>query len=154
MSIRRRSVVWLFSGVLAHSAVSVAPAAADPDPGVTTNIEQARGSAGCPALRYDQNVERAAAVINRSSFDYVNHTAEDTPADGQDLSAIVNEFGVGASKAMTLQGAGQDSATALRGLLLQGYQAIPDCSYTDFGVDSLVEPVTGFHLIVVVLAER
>lgn len=140
--------------VVALSAITVAPAAADPDPGLASNIEQARGSAGCPALRYDQNVERAAGVVNRSSFGYLTHTAEDTPADGQDPIVIVNEFGVGASKAVTLQGAGEDPAIALRGLLLQGYRAIPDCSYTDFGVDSLFDPVTGFHLVVVVLAQR
>jgi hypothetical protein len=51
----------------------------------------------------------------------------------------------------SFQGAAHSEADAVKGVLLEGRNAIPDCSYTDFGVSLLHEPQSDFTLAVVVL---
>ena len=80
--------------------------------------------------------------------------AENVPADGPDPIAIVNEFGVGSGTAVSLQSAGPDVTTAITALLLQGYKAVPDCSYTDFGVDARYDPGTRQQLLVAILVGK
>ena len=42
-------------------------------------------------------------------------------------------------------------AGAVKGVLLQGYNAIPDCSYTSFGASQLYEEQSGLVLVAVLL---
>jgi hypothetical protein len=146
------------SGVSAAlaSAVSVgtvlaAPALADPSPGLQQAVIDARATAACAPLNYNAAVEHAADIVNRSTYSYLAHAAENVPADDPHPTAIVKDLGINASKASSFQGAGRDPADAMKGLLLQGRNAIPDCSYTDFGVSLLQEPQSDFTLAVVVL---
>jgi hypothetical protein len=127
------------------------PAAADPAPDLAQAVNSARGSAQCGSLRYDPRVEHAAEIINRSTYDYLNHTAQNVPADNPHPTAIVKDLGIEGTKSYALQGASQNEGDAIKGLLLQGYQVIPDCAYTDIGVSLLYEETSGFYLVVAVL---
>ncbi|CQD06672.1 hypothetical protein BN000_01328 [Mycobacterium europaeum] len=111
----------------------------------------ARGSAACGPLRYSPTVEHAADIVNRSTYTYLNHTAENVPADDPHPTAIVKDLGMDASKVLSLQGAAREEADAIKGVLLEGRTAIPDCAYTDFGASVLHEEQSDFTLAVVVL---
>lgn len=128
------------------------PASADPSPAVADAIAAARTGAPCAALRYDPTVEHAADIVNRSTYTYLNHTAENIPADGLHPTSILHDLGIDTGKALALQGAARNGADAVKGVLLQGRNAIPDCAYTAFGVSVLREEQSGFTLAVVVLA--
>ncbi|WP_235738277.1 hypothetical protein [Mycolicibacterium austroafricanum] len=127
-------------------------AGADPHQGLTEVITAARGSAPCGPLRYDPQAEHAAEIINRSTYAYVNHTAEHVPADDTHPAAIAADVGLTGTKVISLQGAGKSERDAIQGLVTQGYLALPDCAYTDFGTSMLYEPESGYSLAVVVMA--
>jgi hypothetical protein len=126
-------------------------AAADPAPAVQQAVMDARGAASCGPLNYNPTVEHAAGIVNRSTYTFLDHTAENVPADDPHPTAIVKDLGVKASKVSSFQGAAHNEADAIKGVLLEGRNAIPDCSYTDFGVSLLYEPQSDFTLAVVVL---
>ena len=119
-----------------------------------TNLRDAvtsgRSGTPCDALRYNDVVDHVAQVINKSTDDYLNHNATRVPV--ADPLEGLKEFGYGGTKAYLLQGAHESEAKAIKGALLQGYAAIPDCSYTDFGVSIVRNSATGNTLAVVVLA--
>lgn len=125
-------------------------AAADPAAGLADAVNSVRGSA-CGPLRYDPVVEQAAEIVNRSIYDYLNHTAENVPLDDPHPMALISDLGISATKAIALKGAGQQEADAIHGLLIQGYKDIPDCAYTAFGVSVLREPESGYTLTVAML---
>ncbi|MGL5441204.1 hypothetical protein [Mycobacteroides stephanolepidis] len=127
------------------------PAIAEPAPEVTQAVVDARGGTSCTPLRYNPAVEHAADIINRSTYSYLNHTAENVPADEPHQKAIVKDLGVNASRTASFQGAGRNVADAIKGVLLEGRDAFPDCAYTDFGVSRLYEEQSDFTLVVVVL---
>jgi hypothetical protein len=126
-------------------------AAADPSPAVQQAVVDARGAASCGPLNYDPKVERAADIVNRSTYTYLDHSAENVPADDAHPTAIVKDLGINANKVSSFQGAAHNEADAVKGVRLEGRNAIPDCSYTDFGVSLLHEPQSDFTLAVVVL---
>jgi hypothetical protein len=137
------------------AAVLLAPtAAADPAPEIAQAVVSARGTASCGTLRYNPTVEHAADIVNHSTYGYLDHTAQNVPADGRNPTAIVKDLGIDASKVLSLQGAAQNEADAIKGVLLEGHDAIPDCSYTDFGVSLLHEQESGYALAVVVLVGK
>ncbi|CPS04365.1 Uncharacterised protein [Mycobacteroides abscessus subsp. massiliense] len=141
--------------VVALPLVSVlfAPeAVADRAPVVEQAVSSARSAAPCGPLQYNPTVERAADIVNRSTYAFLNHTAENVPADEPHPTAIAKDLGIAGSKITSLQGAGHNEADALKGMLLEGRNDIPDCSYTEFGSSLLYEEQSGFTLIVVVLA--
>lgn len=140
----------LAASVMTALDLSVAPAAsADPHPVLAEAVNSAR--AACGGLRYDPLIEQAADIVNRSTLTYVNHTAENVPADDPQPTAILADLGIPGSKVMALQGAGTIESNAIHGVLIEGYQALTDCGYTDFGASMLYEPVSGYNLAVVVL---
>ncbi|MBI3214218.1 MAG: hypothetical protein HYZ38_10380 [Mycobacterium sp.] len=124
-------------------------ASADPAPDLAEAVASARGH--CGPLTVDPRVDRAADIVNQSTYDYVDHTARDVPADDPHPAAIVKDLGIEGAKTYALQGAALDDADAIRGLLVQGFSVIPDCGYTSIGTSRLYEPESGFHLLVVVL---
>ena len=133
-------------------SVLLAPnAVAQPAPELAQVVTAVRSSFSCPPLKYNATVEHAAEIINQSTYAYLNHTAENVPADDPHPTAILKDLGIDSSRALSLQGAAHDEAGAIKGVLLQGRTAIPDCSYTDFGVSLLHEEQTNYVLAVVVL---
>ena len=126
------------------------PAAADPAPSLADAVNAVRGSA-CGALRYDPQVEQGAEIVNRSTYDYLNHTAENVPLDDPHPISLINDLGVDATKVIALKGASQSEVDSIKGLLIQGYKDIPDCTYTDYGVSMLREPETGYTITVALL---
>ena len=145
------SVVAALVPIVGVGALLASPTAADPAPEVAQAVVAARGSAPCGPLRYNPTVEHAAEIVNRSTYTYLNHTAENVPADDPHPTAIVKDLGMNASKVSSLQGAARDEADAIKGVLLEGRAAIPDCAYTDFGASVLHEEQSDFTLAVVVL---
>ena len=113
-------------------------------------MASARSGTSCGSLRYNQVVEQVAQIINRSTDDYLNHAATRVPI--LDPLEGLKDLGYGGTKAHLLQGAGKSDAVAIHGALLQGYGAIPDCSYTDFGLSMRRNETTGYNLASVVLA--
>jgi hypothetical protein len=145
-----RTIAAVVSAVSA-AAVLAPPAVADPAPEIQQAVVAVRSSASCGPLNYNPTVEHAADIINRSTYTYLNHTAQNVPADDPHPTAIVKDLGINARNVLSLQGAGHSEADAIKGVLLEGRAAIPDCSYTDFGVSLLHEEQTDFTLAVVVL---
>lgn len=132
-------------------AASIPSATADPAPNLTEAMVSARSAAPCGPMRYDPIAEHAAEIINRSTEGYLNHTARNVPADEPHPMPILKDLGSDAGKVMSLQGAGNE-VDAIKGVLLEGHDAIPDCSYDRFGVSLIHDAETGYSLAVVVLA--
>jgi len=126
-------------------------AAGDPAPAVEQAVMAARGAASCGPLNYNPTVEHAADIVNRSTYTFLDHTAQNVPADDPHPTAIVKDLGIKTSKVSSLQGAAHTEGDAIKGVLLEGRNVIPDCSYTDFGVSLLYQPRLDFSLAVVVL---
>jgi hypothetical protein len=127
------------------------PATAGPVTAVRQAVADVRGAASCAPLNYSTMVEHAADIVNRSTYTFLDHSAQNVPADEPHPIAIVTDLGIKANKASSLQGAAHNQSDAIKGVLLEGRNAIPDCSYTDFGVSLLHEPESDFTLAVVVL---
>lgn len=146
---------WMASALVIvmvlSTGLSLAPSAlADPTANLRNAVASARGGTSCGPLRYNPVVEQAAEVINRSTDDYLNHTATRIPI--LDPLEGLKDLGYGGTKAYLLQGADRSDALAIKGALLEGYAAIPDCSYTDFGVSARRNETTGYNLVSSVLA--
>ena len=131
--------VWFAPSALADSVTQVRDA-----------VTSARSGTSCSALRYDAVVEHVADVINRSNDDYLNQVATRVPIS--DPLEGLKDLGYRGTKAYLLQGANESEAKAIKGALLEGYDAIPDCSYTDFGVSMLRNATTGYAMATIVLA--
>lgn len=149
---RARTVAAL-AAVIGVGALAV-PAWAAPPLAVAQAVEQARDGSTCSPLTYNPELERAAVLINTSTSDYLDHTGENIPADDPHPMAILAELGIEAKNVHSLQGAGRVEADAIKGLLLQGYKTIPDCSYTEFGASGFYEPQSGYFLAVAVLVQK
>lgn len=144
----------LLAIVVGCSALLAPTALADRAVEVEQAVQAARGSASCGPLTYNPVVEHAADIINRSTYAYLTHTGENVPADGQRPTAIVKDLGMTTDKVISLQGAGQVEADAIKGALIEGDKAIPDCSYTEVGASRLYEEQSGQTLVVVILAGK
>ncbi len=149
---RRRATVSAVAVTFAVAGWSCAPTAvADPHQALAEVINSARTTAPCGALNYDPKAELAAEIVNRSTRDYLNHTAENVPADKPEPTAIAKDVGITGTKVISLQGAGKVEGDAIRGVLIEGYKALPDCAYTNYGVSMLNDPESGYSLAVVVM---
>lgn len=148
LDISLSAVVLTSACVLA--AAGAPTAVADPYPALVQAVNAAR-SGSCGELKPDPAVDKLADVVNQSTFTYVNHTAENVPADDPHPTAIAKDLGIAGSKVMSLQGAGVAESDAIHGVLIEGFSAIPDCSYTEIGTSVLREPDSGYTLLVVVL---
>lgn len=143
------SSIGAVAAMTAAGLVLAAPAGAD-DGDFDRQMTAARSGGSCGALQHDPLVARVALIANRSTADYLNHNAEYVPV--VDPLVVLNDFGSTAGRAVALQGHGPDDATAIRAALLQGYTAIPDCSYTTFGTSVIRDPGSGKSMVVAVLA--
>ncbi|WP_232066525.1 hypothetical protein [Mycobacterium parmense] len=136
--------------VLAASLVLAPSAVADPEANVRDAVASARSGTSCGSLRSNAVVEQVAQIINRSTDDYLNHAATRVPV--LDPLEGLKTLGYSGTKAYLLSGAAQNDADAIQGAVLEGYAALPDCSYTDFGLSLRRNDTTGYHLVSVVLA--
>jgi hypothetical protein len=144
----KRSIATM---VALSAPVLLAPTVhADPAPDIQGAVASLRGNSSCPPLRYDPVVEQAAATITRVNAGYVNHTGTTEPVS--DALPGLKDLGYGGSKATILQGAAPDHGDSVKAMLLEGYAALRDCSYTDFGVDVRSDDSTGITYSALVLA--
>jgi hypothetical protein len=133
------------------AAVWLAPTVhADPAPDIQGAVASLRGGSSCPALHYDPVVEQAAATITRVNAGYVNHTGTTEPV--ADALPGLKDLGYGGNKATILQGAAPDHGDSVKAMLLEGYAALRDCSYRDYGVDVRSDDSTGITYSALVLA--
>lgn len=134
---------------LGTGLVQSAPAGAEPSPTLADAVAQIRGGTSCPALQYDPLAEHTASIVNRSTDTYLSHQAENVPVE--DAFPIYRDLGGKGAKVKVLLGAADNDGDATKGLLLQGFSAIPDCSFTTFGADRLWNADAGKVLLAVVL---
>jgi hypothetical protein len=104
----------------------------------------------CGALRSEPVVEQVAANVNQSTDLWIDHTAHAVPVP--DPLPVLKDLGYAGNKATMIVSAGQTEADAIKGLLLQGYAKIPDCSYTDYGASFLQNQTSGYFLATLVMA--
>ncbi|MGH3556404.1 MAG: hypothetical protein ACRDTK_02650 [Mycobacterium sp.] len=141
----------LVAVTLVAAGLLLAPASlADPENNLRDAMASARRETPCGSFRSNPVVEQVAQTINRSTDDYLNHAATRVPI--LDPLEGLKVLGYGGTKAYLLQGAAKSDAAAIKGAILQGYAAIPDCSYTDFGLNMRRNETTGYNLASVVLA--
>jgi hypothetical protein len=136
----------------AFTAVGIAKApsaAADSTDTLRTAVAAARGSA-CGPLHSNPMVEQAAALINGTTDKWIDHTARAAPET--DALSVLKDLGYGGRKAAILSGAATTDGDAIKGVLLQGYSKIPDCSYADFGVSVMYNASKDMTLTTIVLA--
>ncbi len=132
------------------AGISLAPLAlADSASNLREALTSARGGMSCGPLHSDPVVEQVAAKINQSTEDYLDHTATQVPIEDPLPGLKILGYG---GKAKLIQGAGKTEADAIKGLLLEGYDKIPDCSYTAYGASMQRNERTDWYLAVVVLA--
>ena len=142
------SAVMVISSLAA--SVLLAPAAvADSADSLRAAVMAAR-TASCGPLRSDPIVERVAENVNQSTDAWIDHTARAVPVP--DPLPVLKDFGYGGSKATMAQGTGHTGADAIKGLLLGGYNKVPDCSYKDYGVSVMQNRTTKRFLMALVLA--
>lgn len=127
---------------------------AAPAIGIEQAVVEARGNPGCGTLHHNDTVEQAADIVNRSTYDYLSHRTGDVPADERNPTAILKDLGITTTQAISLQGAAKSEADAIKGALLQGYKAIPDCTYSEIGTSRLYEEQSGYVLVVIILVGR
>jgi hypothetical protein len=151
MSRRRVQLrISLVATALTVVSVAVAPSAvADSTDSLRAAVVAARASA-CAPLRSNPVVDQAAAEINVTTDRWINFASRAVPES--DPMAPLKDLGFGGSKATTLSGAATTDGNAIKATILQGFAKIPDCSYTDFGVNALYNPKKDMILTTVVLA--
>jgi hypothetical protein len=148
--LKRRTVrVITASGVifLAASAGMSGRASADPQGSLTTAVDNFHGSR-CPPLQSDPLVTRVAQMANQESSDYIHHRSALVPFT--DPMPALKTIGYTGSKAKLLSGYGKNEHDSIYGLLLEGHDTLGDCTFTQYGVDTLED--VGFILTSVVLA--
>lgn len=90
-------------------------------------------------------------MATQATSDYISHRSAAVPFT--DPMPALKTIGYTGTKALLLSGYGTDEADAIHGLLLEGRDSIPDCSYTQYGVSSTRDG-GGFNLTSVVLAAQ
>lgn len=151
---RLRPVVGVMVVSLLVALAAAPPAATELGSQFESAIGAARGASTCEPLRHDDVLDKAAEIVNRSTYSYLNYSAADVPADNPNPAAILADLGIKTDRALALQGAGRSPADAVKGALLQGYKAIPDCSYTTIGTSLVSEEQSGYVLVVAILVGR
>jgi hypothetical protein len=147
MKLMKRVVLGVTATVIL--AIFFAPTSvADVTAHLKSEIDAARSESGCPPLQSDPVLNAVSQRITRETDDYIRHTARSLPiASDTDLLRVMRESGYNTAKAKLLAGygdyhtggAGDDEAKAIRGTVLQGwgFEALPDCAYTKYGVSAI-----------------
>jgi hypothetical protein len=154
-------IAWIFAAP-AVVVISVAPtSAADATANLKDAVESAHG--GCPALQSNPVLNDMARRVNLSQDSYILFRARSQPvgAPKGDILPALHQLGYNADKAKTLfgygdpeiSGYGDVEAKAIYGAILEGYEALPDCTYKKYGVDVLANESKGYALATVILAD-
>lgn len=147
---RTRFGICVAATALTIVSVAMAPsAAADANDSLRAAVAAARPSS-CPALRSVPVVDEAAREINLTTDSYINQTARTVPET--DAVPVLKDLGYPANKAYILSGSAHGAGNSIKATLLQGFNKLPDCSYTDFGVDTMYNAKKDVVLVTVVLA--
>jgi hypothetical protein len=133
----------------AMATVSAPPAMADTVANLTSAVDQVRSASRCQPLQSDPLVLRVSEMATQRLTDFISHRTAEIPID--DPMPALKTIGYPGTKATLVGGYGADEAEAIHGLLLEGRVAIPDCSYTQYGV-STAQADDGFYLTTVILA--
>jgi uncharacterized protein YkwD len=148
---RTAHLIAISALAIAMATVIAPPAIADPLSTLTSAVDTVRGASRCPPLQSDPRVERAAQMAMQATSGYINHRTAAIPFT--DPMPALKTIGYTGSEALLLSGYGTDDADAIEGLLLEGRESIPNCSYTQYGV-SATRDDGGFTLTSVVLAAQ
>ncbi|CAJ1579450.1 hypothetical protein [[Mycobacterium] wendilense] len=146
---RRPRTLAVPAVLLCSGLLCAAPALAEDNTRFDAGIAAVRAAGPCPALAHDPLAQRAAELSNRSTADYLGHTADHVPVT--DPLFVLHDLGSDAERAIQLQGQGSTAGDAIKGALLQGHSAIPDCAYNRFGT-SVLHTDAGRTVVVAVLA--
>jgi hypothetical protein len=150
----RRPVLGVAVVIMTVSAAGLSPAPsalADSLDDLSAAVAAYRAGSSCAPLRRDPIADKVAAVINKSTSDWLDHNATQIPIE--DPMPGLKELGYHGGKSQLLAGSSDNSqGDAIKGLLLEGYAAILDCSYTDVGFNILLNERTGNVLSAAVLA--
>ncbi len=130
----RGAGVLTLAAAAAYSALSVAPpAAADQTATLANMIAGARGN--CAPLQADSVLTSLAQRATRETEQYQKHLARFEPFE--DPMPALRDLGYSTPKAKLLAGYGDVDQKAMDGVVLFGWNTIPDCTYTKYGVDVL-----------------
>lgn len=140
----------IISTVISAGVCLASPAIADPSDPFKSAVAAARGDTSCGPLRYDPVVEQVAEISNRSTDQYLNHATANVPVS--DPTPGLKDLGYHGKKGQLLMGAAKTEDKAIKGAILEGFDKLPDCSYTDFGVSLLQNQSNGYYLTALVLA--
>jgi hypothetical protein len=131
----------------------------------TANLQHAVASArgGCAALQPNSILTDLAQRANLSTDSFILFRARSQPLGSPKSDALpaLHQLGYTATKAKILSGYGDPQiedygnveAKAIYGAILQGYEAIPDCAYTRYGVHVLTNQDKGYALATVILTD-
>jgi hypothetical protein len=146
----RRTIAALSSPlVIAALAITLAPAsAADATANLESTVNAARGA--CPPLQPDAVLYGVAQRANNETHSYIEYNARFEPFE--DPMPVLRELGYNAGKAKLVVGNGDTEAKAIHGVIVLGWEAIPDCSYTKYGLNALSDTDAGYTLTALVLA--
>ena len=153
LSDRCRSLLAAVTAMVSAASTTVvlsAPALADVTESLRSAVVQERAASSCGPLTANPLVEQAAYTMNKSTNDYLDHVATNAPIT--DPLPGLKILGYPGNKAIALQSGTHTQETAIKALILQGFDKIPDCSFTDFGLDVQRNGTSGYELMVVVLA--
>jgi len=129
--LRRMMAAFASATLLGALAIALAPASAASTADLKFGVESARG--GCPPLQWDPVLVGVAQRATHETGSYVAHTARFQPFE--DPMPVLRDLGYKAGKAKLLVGYGDVESSAIHGLVLQGWEAIPDCTYTRYGAN-------------------
>lgn len=146
MQLCRASLAAVTAGVVVLA--TAAPASAEPLPSLTSAIDSVRGSSDCPPLVSDPLVVRSAEMATKETSDYLNHRSAQVPFT--DPLPALKTVGYPGTRAYLLSGHGATEIDSIHGLILQALKQVPDCGFTQYGVNASHED--GFVLTSVVLA--
>jgi hypothetical protein len=146
---RRVAAAFLSAAAFVVVAMSLAPtAAADVTTDLRASVDGARG--GCPTLQPDPVLTDAATRATSETQAYIEHTARFIPFE--DPMPVLREMGYKAGKAKLVVGYGDTQDKAIRGISVLGWDTIPDCSYTKYGLSALYGARGDYVLTAMVLA--
>jgi hypothetical protein len=134
---------------VATATVMARPVMADPGSTLTSAVDTVRSASQCPPLQSDPLVERAAQMATQTTSDYISHRSAAVPFT--DPMPALKTIGYTGKTALLVSGYGTSEADAVHGVLLEGRELIPNCSYTQYGV-SATRDDGGFNLASLVLA--
>jgi len=136
------------AAILTAAAVLSAPiSAADATANLRSQVEAVRGS--CPALKVEPALDAVALRANSESTAYKEHTARFQPFE--DPMPVLREMGYPAGKAKLHVGYGDSVEKAIFGVTVFGWETIPDCTYTRYGVNVVDNLDRGYVLAALVL---